>query len=109
MPAADALQLEQLLRLGSFLAVFAALAAWEWLAPRRDRTFARRARWPHNVGLLVVDVVVLRIAAPGAAIAVALAGEARGWGLVNCRRAVRLGGRAARGRRCSISRSTSST
>ena len=108
MPAADALQLEQLLRLGSFLAVFAALAAWEWLAPRRVPTFAPRARWPHNVGLLVVDAVVLRIAAPGAAIAVALAGEARGWGLVN---AVGLSGWwPCRSRSpCSISRSISST
>jgi sterol desaturase/sphingolipid hydroxylase (fatty acid hydroxylase superfamily) len=82
MPAA-VLELEPLLRLGSFLAVFAVLAAWEWRAPRRDRAFPRRSRWPHNAGLLLVDVIVLRIAAPGAAIAVALAGEARGWGLVN--------------------------
>jgi len=81
--AGTALQLESLLRLGSFLAVFAGLALWEWLAPRRDRAFARRARWPHNVGLLLGDVVVLRVVAPGAAIAVALAGEARGWGLLN--------------------------
>jgi sterol desaturase/sphingolipid hydroxylase (fatty acid hydroxylase superfamily) len=81
--AGTALQLEPLLRLGSFLAVFAALAAWEWLAPRRDRAFPRRARWPHNAGLLLLDVLVLRIAAPGAAIAVALAGEARGWGLLH--------------------------
>ncbi len=83
MPAASALELEPVLRLGSFLAVFAGLALWEWLAPRRERAFARRARWPHNAGLLLLDVVVLRVVAPGAAIAVALAGEARGWGLVN--------------------------
>jgi sterol desaturase/sphingolipid hydroxylase (fatty acid hydroxylase superfamily) len=75
--------LEPLVRLGSFMAVFAAMALWEALAPRRDRAFARRLRWPHNLGLLAVDVVVLRILAPGAAIAVALAGEARGWGLLN--------------------------
>jgi sterol desaturase/sphingolipid hydroxylase (fatty acid hydroxylase superfamily) len=75
--------IEPLVRLGSFVVAFAALAAWEWLVPRRERAFPRRARWPHNAGLLLVDVIVLRIAAPGAAIAVALAGEARGWGLVN--------------------------
>jgi sterol desaturase/sphingolipid hydroxylase (fatty acid hydroxylase superfamily) len=81
--AGAAVQSEQLFRFGSFLVVFAALALWEWLAPRRDRAFPRRARWPHNAGLLFVDVIVLRVVAPGAAIAVALAGEARGWGLVN--------------------------
>jgi sterol desaturase/sphingolipid hydroxylase (fatty acid hydroxylase superfamily) len=83
MLAASALQFEPFLRLGSFLAVFAGLALWEWLAPRRDRAFPRRARWPSNAGLLLVDVMVLRVVAPGAAIAVALAGEAHGWGLVN--------------------------
>jgi sterol desaturase/sphingolipid hydroxylase (fatty acid hydroxylase superfamily) len=81
--AAAALQFEPLLRLGSFLAAFAGLALWESLAPRRERAFSRRARWPHNAGLLLVDVAVLRIAAPGVAIAVALAGEAHGWGLIN--------------------------
>src|SRR5262245_46365427 len=74
---------EPLLRLGSFLAVFTGLALWEWLSPGRDRAFPRRARWPHNAGLLLVDVIVLRVVAPGAAIAVALAGEARGWGLLH--------------------------
>jgi sterol desaturase/sphingolipid hydroxylase (fatty acid hydroxylase superfamily) len=83
MLAASALQFEPFLRLGSFLAVFAGLALWEWLAPRRERAFSRRARWPNNAGLLLVDVIVLRVVAPGAAIGVALAGEAHGWGLVN--------------------------
>jgi len=74
---------EPLIRLGAFLGVFLAVALWELAAPRRRPAFARRARWPHNLGLLAVDVAVLRLVAPGAAIAVAVAGEARGWGLVN--------------------------
>jgi sterol desaturase/sphingolipid hydroxylase (fatty acid hydroxylase superfamily) len=78
-----ALRFEPLIRLGAFLGVFVAVALWEVLAPRRRAAFGRGARWPHNLGLLVVDAAVLRILAPGAAIAVALAGEAHGWGLVN--------------------------
>jgi sterol desaturase/sphingolipid hydroxylase (fatty acid hydroxylase superfamily) len=74
---------EPLVRLAVFLGVFAAVALWEALAPRRARAFPRRARWPHNLGLLAVDVIVLRVAAPGAAITVAVAGEAHGWGLLN--------------------------
>jgi len=74
---------EPLIRLGAFLGVFLAVALWELAAPRRRPAFGRRARWPHNLGLLAVDVAVLRLVAPGAAIAVAIAGEARGWGLVN--------------------------
>lgn len=74
---------EPLLRLGAFLLVFLGMALWELLAPRRRPAFGRAARWPHNLGLLLVDVALLRVLAPGAAVAVALAGEARGWGLIN--------------------------
>lgn len=83
MPADTALGAEPLVRLGAFLGVFAAVGVWEALAPRRARAFTRRARWPHNLGLLVVDAAVLRVVAPGAAIAVALAAEARGFGLLH--------------------------
>jgi sterol desaturase/sphingolipid hydroxylase (fatty acid hydroxylase superfamily) len=78
-----AVQSEPLIRLAAFFAVFVAVAFWEAFAPRRKRSFARSVRWPHNLGLLLVDVAVLRIFAPGVAIAVAVAGEARGWGLLN--------------------------
>lgn len=74
---------EAALRLAAFGGVFAAVALWERLAPRRRARFARALRWPHNLALLVVDALVVRLLAPGAAIAVALAGEARGWGLLN--------------------------
>src|SRR5687767_2839032 len=74
---------EAWVRVGSFIAVFAAVALWELAAPRRSRLFARAGRWTHNLGLLLVDVAVLRLAAPGAAIAVALAAEEHGWGLLN--------------------------
>ncbi len=72
-----------LIRLGAFVFIFLAMALWETLWPRRQQAFARRARWPHNIGLLLVDVAVLRIFAPSTAIAVARAGELHGWGLVN--------------------------
>jgi sterol desaturase/sphingolipid hydroxylase (fatty acid hydroxylase superfamily) len=72
-----------LLRLSAFLALFAAVALWERLAPRRAATLGRGARWPHNLGLLLVDVALVRVLAPGAAIAVAMAAAAGGWGLLN--------------------------
>jgi len=74
---------ELLIRLGAFSAVFFVIAAWEALVPRRRRTFARHVRWPHNIGLFLIDIAVLRGVAPSATIAVALAGEVRGWGVVN--------------------------
>ena len=74
---------EAILRLAAFSAVFAAVALWELAAPRRRPVFSRRERWPHNLGLLVVDAIVLRVLAPGAAIAVALLAQERGWGFLN--------------------------
>lgn len=72
-----------LVRLAAFVAVFAAVALWEFAAPRREPVFSRHRRWPHNLGLFLVDVVVARLLAPGAAVAVALAGEQGGWGFLN--------------------------
>ena len=74
---------EPLLRLGTFFAVFAVMALWEALAPRRRPEFNCRKRWPHNIALLVIDIAVIRIVAPGVAIGVAIVGETNGWGLLN--------------------------
>lgn len=71
------------LRLALFLAVLLAVAAWEALAPRRRQSVARRVRWPHNLGLALLNGAVLRVVAPGMVIGVAIAGDAQGWGLMN--------------------------
>jgi len=76
-------QAEALIRLAALAAVLAAVALWELAAPRRKPLYARGARWPHNLGLLLIDVAVVRMLAPGAVIGVALAAEGRGWGLLN--------------------------
>ena len=83
MSAPPVLEAEPLIRLGAFLGVFAAVALWEIAAPRRSPTFGRRVRWPGNLALLAVDVLAVRILAPGAAIGLAIAVEARGWGLLH--------------------------
>ena len=74
---------EPLLRVSAFLAVFVVMAIWEAIAPRRPSAFRRRDRWPHNLALLAIDIVAIRVLAPSAAILVAAAGEINGWGLVN--------------------------
>ena len=76
-------EFEGAIRFAMFLAVFGAVALWEALAPRRKRSFGRLARWPHNLGLLLVDVALVRVFAPGAAIAVAMTAAGSGWGLLN--------------------------
>ena len=77
------LEAEPAIRLAAFIGVFVVVALWEVAAPRRAPTFDRRTRWQGNLALLTVDVLVVRIVAPGAVVALAMAGEARGFGLLN--------------------------
>jgi len=74
---------ELALRAGVFLAVFAALAFWERLAPARVSRLSRRQRWGANLGLALVSTLVVRIVVPGSALALAVVAGNEGWGLFN--------------------------
>jgi sterol desaturase/sphingolipid hydroxylase (fatty acid hydroxylase superfamily) len=74
---------EPLIRLAAFAGIFAAMALWEILAPRREQKLGRETRWPSNVGIVVLDAVLVRLAFPTTAVGVALVVEARGWGLLH--------------------------
>jgi sterol desaturase/sphingolipid hydroxylase (fatty acid hydroxylase superfamily) len=74
---------EPLIRLGAFFGVFALMAAWEVLAPRRALTVSRTVRWANNLGLVALNTVLLRLVFPTAAVGTALLAEAQGWGLLN--------------------------
>src|SRR5262252_3293503 len=74
---------EPLIRLGAFAGVFAAMAVWELLTPRRRPATGRNWRWPNNLGVMAVDVVLVRILLPITAVGLALVAEARGFGLLN--------------------------
>lgn len=69
------------LRMAFFVAVMAAMALWEALAPRRARNFPRRARWPANLAIVVMDALIVRVVFPVAAVGAAAFAQARGWGL----------------------------
>jgi len=72
---------ELLIRLAAFAGIFAVMAAWEILAPRRDQKLGRRTRWSGNIGIVIVDAVLVRLVFPITAVGLALVAEARGWGL----------------------------
>ena len=74
---------ETAVRLGAFFGIFTIMALWEALVPRRRRAFSRRVRWPGNIGIVVLNTIVLRILFPTAAVGMAVAAEAQGWGLFN--------------------------
>jgi sterol desaturase/sphingolipid hydroxylase (fatty acid hydroxylase superfamily) len=72
---------EPLIRLAAFAGVFLMMASWEVLAPRRDRGLGRAARWPSNIGVVVLDAVLVRLLFPTTAVGLALVAEQRGWGM----------------------------
>lgn len=74
---------ETFIRLGAFVAIFAAVAAWEVFAPRRTLGGGRMARWPSNLGIVALDTLIVRALFPLGAIGIALVAEAKGFGLFN--------------------------
>lgn len=82
-PLPGLLAAEPVIRLGVFAGVLMLLAGWEAVAPRRAPVIGRRRRWPGNVGIVIVDTLLVRIVFPTAAVGVALLADSRGWGLLN--------------------------
>ncbi|MBV8537102.1 MAG: sterol desaturase family protein [Alphaproteobacteria bacterium] len=74
---------EPVIRLASFGGILAVMMVWEALAPRRQRLVSRRVRWTGNLGVVVLDALLVRAIFPIAAVGLAVAGEQRGWGLLN--------------------------
>ncbi len=74
---------EALVRFGAFASVFGIMALWEILLPRRRPENARSLRWPPNLGVLVINSLLVRLLCPAAAVGMAIAAGERGWGLLN--------------------------
>lgn len=77
------LQHEPWVRMGAFAAVLLVMALWEALAPRRILAYPRVLRWPANLGIVILNAALLRLAVPMAAVGLAAAASERGWGLLN--------------------------
>lgn len=74
---------EPIIRISFFLGILLAMAAWEVAAPRRRREIPRLLRWTNNLGVVVVDTILVRFIFPIMAVGLALMAEERGWGLLN--------------------------
>ena len=74
---------EPFIRLFAFAGLFAVLAVFEAVAPRRKQAIGRGRRWPGNIGVVILDTVLLRILFPTAAVGLALVAQAHGFGLLN--------------------------
>jgi sterol desaturase/sphingolipid hydroxylase (fatty acid hydroxylase superfamily) len=74
---------EPYIRLGVFAGVFAAMAIWEFVGPRRIQSIGRGWRWPNNLGVVAADTLLVRLVFPITAVGLSLLAETRGWGLFN--------------------------
>lgn len=74
---------EPLIRMSLFLGIFVAMALWEVAAPRRRREIPRRIRWSNNLGIVVIDTLLVRLTFPIVAVGLAVTTGAQGWGLFN--------------------------
>jgi len=74
---------ELVVRVGAAVCIFAAMALWEVLSPKRALSIGRVRRWPGNLGILVLDALLVRLLIPGAAVGMAVVAAQRGWGLLN--------------------------
>lgn len=71
------------IRLSFFFGIFAIVAFWEIVAPRRALTISRAVRWTNNLGLVFLNSLLLRLLFPAAAVGVAAFAVEQGWGLLN--------------------------
>ena len=74
---------ETLVRLGVFVAVFAIMAVFESLLPRRVRVLRRSIRWFGNLSLATLNAVLVPLVMPLVAMGMASLAQERGWGLLN--------------------------
>lgn len=77
------LSYEPLLRMSIFASVLLLMALWEFLSARRQQRIHRWRRWPHNLLIVAIDTLAVRLAFPLAAVGMALIAAERSWGLFN--------------------------
>ena len=71
------------IRLSFFFGVFAVMASWEIVAPRRKLVASKLVRWSNNIALVFLNSFILRLLFPAAAVGMALFAKEQGWGVFN--------------------------
>lgn len=74
---------EPAIRMAVFFGILFVMAAWELAAPRRRVEIPRLLRWSNNLGLVVLDQLVVRVAFPVVAVGLAVITTQNEWGLLN--------------------------
>ncbi len=77
------METESLVRLGAFIGILLAMAAWETASPKRKPRVSRLQRWSSNLSLVALNTILVRLLMPAGAVGAAIFAETRGWGLLN--------------------------
>jgi len=71
------------LRLVMFFLVLLLLAVLEYVIPKRNSTLQKITRWPANLGLSVINSLILKLILPGGLALIAVFSEKNNYGLLN--------------------------
>lgn len=71
------------IRLGFFFGIFALVATWELLAPRRSLTTDKTLRWASNLGIITLNPLAVWMMFPVLPMGMALLAKDSGWGFLN--------------------------
>ncbi|NEQ95997.1 MAG: sterol desaturase family protein [Cyanothece sp. SIO2G6] len=74
---------EPLIRFATFFGGLVIMALWEAIAPYRRYRQSKLVRWISNLGLVVLNTVILRAVFPVVAVGFAAIASQNGWGLFN--------------------------
>ena len=77
------MQYEGLIRLSCFFGVLVLMATWEILAPRRPLSVSKTVRWLNNLGIVLLNGLLLRGLFPIAAVGLAVLAKQEQWGVLN--------------------------
>src|SRR5262245_48760921 len=75
--------MEALVRVGTFLGLLTVMLLWEGCRPRRPLSRPRRERWVTNLGLTLLNTILVRVTVGGVAYAAAVFAAERGMGLLH--------------------------
>lgn len=77
------MDIEIFIRLSAFFGVFLIVAYFEARFPRRSLRIGKAMRWLNNLGLVLLNGIILRLVFPAAAVGIAALCTEQGWGLLN--------------------------
>ncbi len=66
-----------------FFGILALVAIWEMVAAKRKLTVGKTGRWFNNLGIILIDNILVKLIFPGAALGIAAAAAKSGWGFIN--------------------------